>query len=314
MTVTLPAGLSLRAPSMEDLQAITDLAFACEITDAGSSDVDSETVLDLWNKLDLAANAFVFVTPAGQIVGYTGIKAYGQLLMLDPHTNIHPNYRGRGLEQILLQLVEQRMRALVATSNGTLSLEIKTWSSSQAKRLWLEQAGYIAKSSELSMAVDLREHPPTFQPLHDIHIRQAILTQDEQAIHHVVQEAFQDIGGYPYRPFEEWKTGVMGSASFDPNMLYVALDDTKIVGAILCRTYLEAGDGFVQQVATLRKYRRRGIAMKLLQKVFVEYTQRDIYRVVLNVDTHNTTGAHELYARAGMRREGQVDEMHKMLG
>lgn len=313
MTLTLPDDLRLRAPSLEDAQAIAELAATCEMTDAGSSDADAETVRDLWNNLDLARDAFVVVTAQGRIVGYTGIKRYGQLLLLDPHTNVHPDYRGRDLEDFLLQLAEEQGRVLLAKAQGKVSPVIKTWSISPARRQLLEQHGYGVKSSEITMERDLHASPPIFSALADLDIRQAMLPQDEHAVYFVVQEAFQDIGGYPYRPFQEWRTGVLEIASFDPSMLYVARDGEKVVGAIVCRTYLEAGDGFVHQVAVLPAYRRRGMASGLLQRVFMEYAQRGIFHVVLNVDEHNATGAHQLYASLGMHQSQQIDEMQKVL-
>ncbi|MBA2680781.1 MAG: GNAT family N-acetyltransferase [Ktedonobacteraceae bacterium] len=313
MTVSLPTDLRLRFPSLEDAQEIAKLVAACEIADAGSSDADAETVRDMWSGLDLAHNAFVVVTEEGRVIGYTGIKLSGQMLILDPHTNIHPEYRGRDLESLLLQLAEKRGQVLLTEIGGKATPVIKTWSISPVRRQLLEQQGYVIKSSEVNMEIDLRDHPPTFCELPGLDICQAHLPQDEHAVHFVVQEAFQDIGGYPYRPFEEWRTGVLEVASFDPSMLYVAREGENIVGVIVCRTYLDAGNGFVHQVAVLRAYRQRGIAFGLLQRVFMEYAQRGISHVVLNVDEHNATGAHQLYASAGMRRSLQIDEMQKVL-
>lgn len=314
MTVTtLPADLTLRAPALTDVQEVAELVRACELADIGSSDTDTEVVLEMWNDLDLVNNAFVVVDAEDRIIGYTGIKLYGQLLILDPNTNVRLDYRERGLEDFLLQLVEGRGQALWAEAAQEGNPEIKTWSISSTRRRLLEGRGYTVKSSDMSMVIDLRDHSPVFRAVAGLDISRADLPREEQAVHFVVQEAFQDIGGYPYRPFEEWRAVVLERTTFDPSMLYVARDEKQIVGAIICRTYQEAGNGFVNQLAVLREYRRRGIAQALLQKVFTEYVQRGILRVDLNVDEHNTTGAHQLYAGVGMSRFMQVDEMYKTL-
>ncbi len=313
MTVTLPADLTLRAPISADIQEVAELVRACELTDTGSSDVDAEVIQDTWQNMDLTTNAFVLVNAEGQIVGYTSIKLYGQLLLLDPNSGVRLDYRERGLERYLLQLAEARGRALWAESGKEGIPEVKTWSMTPARRRQLEAQEYTVRSSDMSMVIDLREHPPVFREIAGLEIRRAELSREIRAVHFVIQEAFQDIGGYPYRPFEEWEERVLECPTFDPTMLYVASDEEQVVGAIVCRTFLGTNTGFVWQVAVLRAYRRRGIAEALLQKVFTEYARRDILRIDLNVDQHNTTGAHQLYAGVGMRCAIQIDEMYKTL-
>jgi GNAT superfamily N-acetyltransferase len=313
MTTTLPTELALRAPELPDAQEIADLVNACELADCGSSDTDSETIQDFWGDMDLAKNAFVIVNAQGQIIGYTGIKHYGQLLLLDPNTNVRLDYRGRNLEAFLLQLAEERGRALWAEAGSAGLPQVKTWSSSETWRSLLEQRGYTVKSSDMSMKIDLRDYAPAIRAVAGVEIGVAHLPQDERAVHFVIQEAFQDIGGYPYRPFEEWREGVMERPTFDPTMLYVARDEEQIIGAAVCSTYRGTNTGFVNQIAIARAYRQRGIALVLLQTVFAEYARRGIASVDLTVDAHNVTGAHQLYAKAGMRCVMQIDEMYHTL-
>lgn len=313
MTTTLPTELTLRAPTLADLQEIAELVRACELADCGSSDTDAEVIQDTWNNTDLEQDAFVIVNAQDQIVGYTGIRLYGQLLLLDPNTNVRLEYRGQALEDYLLQLAEERGRALWTEQKQAGAQQIKTWSISSTRRHLLEQRGYTVKSSDISMKIALDTFSSGPHAIAGMEIGRANLPQDERAVHLVIQEAFQDIGGYPYRPFDEWRTGVLERPTFDPAMLYVARDGTRIVGAIVCRTYEGTNTGFVNQLAVARPYRQRGIALALLYTVFAAYARRGIKSVDLNVDAHNATGAHQLYARAGMQRIMQIDEMKKTL-
>ncbi|GAC1398303.1 MAG: hypothetical protein NVSMB49_06120 [Ktedonobacteraceae bacterium] len=128
----------------------------------------------------------------------------------------------------------------------------------------------------------------------------------------MIAEAFPDIDGKPYRPFEEWYENVFEkSTSFEPSLLYVALANGEIVGTIVCRIYLEQNEGYVWQVAVRRGWRKHGIARQLLLTAFNEYYQRGIRRVQLSVDAENPTGAHQLYAHVGMTQRSRVDEMVK---
>ncbi len=193
MAVTLPADLTLRAPISADIQEVAELVRACELTDTGSSDVDAEVIQDTWQNMDLTTNAFVLVNAEGQIVGYTSIKLYGQLLLLDPNSGVRLDYRERGLERYLLQLAEARGRALWAESGKEGIPEVKTWSMTPARRRQLEAQEYTVRSSDMSMVIDLREHPPVFREIAGLEIRRAELPREIRAVHFVIQEAFQDV-------------------------------------------------------------------------------------------------------------------------
>lgn len=313
MIIPFPTELTQHAPALADAQEIAKLVRACELVDCGSSDTDAEVIQDTWSNMDLEKDAFVIVNPQGQIVGYTSVKLYGQLLILDPNTDVRLDYRERGLEPYLLHLAEERGRALWVETSLAGPPQIKTWSITSARRHLLEQRGYAVKSSDISMKIDLDGFMPGIRAVAGVEIGRADLPQDERAVYQVIQEAFQDIGGYPYRPFEEWHAGVLERSTFDPTMLYAARKGGQVIGAVVCRTYQGTNTGFVNQLAIARAYRQQGIALALLQTVFTEYARRDITSVDLNVDAHNTTGAHQLYARAGMKPTMQIDEMQKVL-
>ena len=69
MTVTLPADITARAASMDDLQALIALANACSLADNGRADTVAGHILDMWEDTDLATDSVVLVTSAGQIIG-----------------------------------------------------------------------------------------------------------------------------------------------------------------------------------------------------------------------------------------------------
>ncbi|HZS77968.1 MAG TPA: GNAT family N-acetyltransferase [Ktedonobacteraceae bacterium] len=311
MTTTsdqLPGDFMFRPPVRDEAQAIIDGVIACEVAERGKAETILEDLFDMWQAegFDLQNDARVLVAPDGAIIGYTGLVHDDDDFMLDPQTYVHPAFQGRGLEHHLLRFAEQRARQQRATAT------ISVWSFSPAWTKILQQEGYTVISSSWRMEIVLQEAPPEPQPLEGIDVRLYIPGEDEYSIHAVVQEAFADIGGHPYRPFEEWQEAVLEHPHFDPSMLYIAEDGDRIVGAVICRTYSDP-PGFINQVAVLRPWRKRGIALHLLQTVFAEYYRRGITSVILDVDTHNVTGAHQLYERAGMRRSTQVDRMEKKL-
>lgn len=316
MTVTLPADIRVRAASADDLPALVDLVNACSLAEKGRADTIPEHILDFWEDTNLATDSVVLVSSMGQIVGYTAVSPQSDWIRLDVHTNVHPEYYQRGLEEVLLRLAEEKARRLLAEAESPLPPKIRAWAFHSRERHMLIQAGYQVTSSELNLEVFLTEQPTMPQKLANITVRLYQPGQDERTVHAVIQEAFQDIGGRSSRPFEEWMEGAINHRYFDPAQLFVALDHGHVVGAITCRTYddeLEGPEGHITQLGVLRSWRQRGIARHLMQLVFATYYQRDIRHITISVDAHNTTGAIQLYQGMGMRQYEQVDNLLKSL-
>jgi mycothiol synthase len=309
-----PDNFTLRPATKDDAQAIAGGVAVEELAETGESETIVDDILELWAdwETDLANDARVLVTLDGSIIGYVGISPGDNGFMLDPHMHIRPQYRGQRLEQRLLHFAEQRARERLQ-SDPTISHVIWSYSFTPARTELLKGAGYTVVSSDYRMQVILHEAPPEPQQLARIIVRRYIPGRDERAIYNVVQEAFPDFTGSPYRPFEEWQEGVLGRQSFDPALLYVALDGNTIVGIVICRAYPEVHQGFINQVAVLRSHRKRGIALHLLLTAFGECYRRGMTDIMLDVDTHNTTGAHQLYERAGMHKIMLVEKMEKAL-
>src|SRR5260221_9737936 len=109
MTIaSLPAGLQLRAPERQELEAITALMNACDLADTGEEDTTADDLLVEWKRkdFDLAADARVVVTPTGAIIGYTDVWKRGTDIYITHNTCVHPAYRGQGIERYLYQLAE----------------------------------------------------------------------------------------------------------------------------------------------------------------------------------------------------------------
>lgn len=312
-TTTLPDNLTLRPATEDDAPAIAEGMILEELAETGKSDTTADEINELWTdeETDLENDTRVLVTAEGQVIGYVGISGRDGF-MLDPHLHVRAQYRGRELEHHLLQFAEQRASEHVV-ADSSLETNIWTYSFSPIRTALFLQEGYTVESSDLRMQIILHNAPPTPTPIDGITIRHYIPGKDERAIHYVVQEAFRDIGSHPYRPFEEWEEGVLKRGSFDPSMLFVAVAGDEIVGVVICRSYPDENQGFINQVAVQRPWRKRGIALQLLYTAFGAYYRRGMNDIILDVDAENPTGAHELYRRAGMHPIMQVDRLEKVL-
>jgi ribosomal protein S18 acetylase RimI-like enzyme len=85
----------------------------------------------------------------------------------------------------------------------------------------------------------------------------------------------------------------------DPSLVDLATEGDEVVGACVAR--IVEGAGWIDVVAVRRPCRGRGIARALLTRSFAELAGRGHARVLLNVDSHNATGATGLYESVGMR-------------
>jgi mycothiol synthase len=246
------------------------------------------------------------------VVGYSGVFPSSDGFMLDPHSHIHPAYQQRGLEHLLLGFVEDRT-GQIAQADPTLPRVIHAQSFSPSWTALLEHEGYRVRSSEWRMELVLHTAPPLPLPVDGILIRPYLPGIDEPALHAVVTDAFRDIGGHPATSFEDWSADILGRANFDASLLYVALAEDQVVGAIISFSYPELHQGHIGQVAVLRPWRRRGIARCLLCIVLGECYRRGLARVILDVDAHNATGAHQLYEQTGLRKSLQIDDLEKAI-
>jgi ribosomal protein S18 acetylase RimI-like enzyme len=131
----------------------------------------------------------------------------------------------------------------------------------------------------------------------------------------VHQDAFQDHWGFEPQPYERWARWFLESERFDRSLNFVVLQRREIAGVCLCSRHW-SGDptyGWVGVLGIRPAWRRRGLGLALLLHAFAEFRRRGCERVGLGVDAGSTTGALELYERAGMRVERRNDTFEKFL-
>jgi ribosomal protein S18 acetylase RimI-like enzyme len=86
----------------------------------------------------------------------------------------------------------------------------------------------------------------------------------------------------------------------------VSTEDLGDVGFLIARDDREAM-GWIRSLGVVREARGRGLGGLLLRQAFAAFAARGRDTVGLGVDTENTTGAPELYARNGMSVHYAVD-------
>jgi GNAT superfamily N-acetyltransferase len=308
MNAILPEGFSIRRPTMEDAQAVTDLIRACDILDRGESDMETVELVSDWQRsgFDLNQDAWVAVKilngtegPIEQVVGYEEVFNRSKAVLFSGDGYVHPDFHGLGIGSALLPLVEQRAREQihlaetgkrVVVRNGVSGVDLTGHQLHQ-------DHGYSPARYFWRMEI-VMDHPPETPRWPDgIELSLFQPAEDPRPIFDAVHEAFRDHWGYVEWVFTDWQQRWFDD-KFDPSLWYIARDGNEIAGAALCR--LNVGDGWVSQLAVRRPWRRKGLGLALLLHALGEFYRRGLLRVGLGVDAQSPTGATRLYERAGM--------------
>lgn len=284
-TLALPAGLTARGATLDDVDAVLAVIVAAEQLEHGGPLTTRSDVAGDWARpsMDLSTDV-VLVEEAGDVV------AYAEQFRGRAFVHVHPDACGRGIGTALAAWTEDHARAaglaqvgqtLVTTAPASLAL--------------LEERGYVRRweSWILKKDLDAEVVPPTL-PV-DVTLRTA-RPEDDRALYEVVDTAFGDWDDRDTSmAFEDWRASYLERAA-DPELVLVLEAEGQLVGAALCQ--VEDGEGWVDQLAVARPYRGRGLGGALLRASFARFRDRGIDVAALTTDTR--TGARTLYEHVGM--------------
>lgn len=313
MTAALPDGLTIRAPTMDDAEAVTELTNTCIRTEREVPPLTAEEIRSVWQipRFNLAADAWAVATPEGNLIGCASVfQREEREFYFEGY--VHPEYRGQGIGAYLLHLVEARVRQQIpaAPSREPISLKTSFGHKNDAARQLAEYEGYRLVRHTWEMKIEMGTEPPAPNWPDGITVRTFMPDHDLGPVSSAVEEAFQDHWNHTPQPFDEWQQRIKREG-FDPTLWFIALDGKEIAGAALCR--YRSGTAWVGWLAVRRPWRRLGLGMALLRHAFGEFYRRGARQVVLTVDSQNTTGATRLYEQAGMLVAWQYDLYEKDL-
>jgi mycothiol synthase len=311
----LLAGYTVRAPTMDEVQAVAAMIIACDVADYGSPDYTVEVLRTDWGRLGFSVvrDAWVVVAPGGQIVGYAEAVSHNAGAEIRGNGYVHPEHSGLGIGTFLIHRIEARARQRIPEAPPDTRMVVTNAAAAvnePARQLFLQE-GYAPLRHFWRMEIVLREPPPAPEWPSGLTLRTFVPRQDDRAVHAAVEDAFQDHWNHAYQAFEAWEQHSIKRESFNPGLWFLALDGEVIAGAALC--YMPEDTGWVGQLAVRRPWRRRGLGLALLRHAFGEFYRRGVTTIGLGVDAQNLTGATRLYERAGMRVVRQLDAYEKEL-
>lgn len=308
---SLPGGFLMRPATLEDLEPAVGVMNAWSKQVLNRKKFILEEVHREWLEpgFDLSKDACVVVDPHDRIVGFAEVFDPGH-----PHARIYcwgvvdPGVSSPGLLKQLLAWAEQRARLSIsyAPPDARVALFTHCLTSQKETQAYFENAGFIFQRHSLRMVLELTGEPePPIWP-DGITVRAMKPGIEERAVVQAVRDAFRDHWGFVESPFEEefarWQHLMEDNPHFDPELWFLAFDGDQIAGISLCWpvTRDEHDLGWVGTLGVRRPWRRRGLALALLQHSFLELWRRGKSRVGLGVDAQSLTGATRLYEKAGM--------------
>ena len=299
MPYTLPAGFSLRHPTMDDLGAAVAVIVA-DLAESGETHTNEHDLRQEWTGIDLANDAWLVVDPAGHVIAYAMLyNRAGVQLIGDVY--LHPHYHERGIGSALTATIEARASALapLAPPDARVTLESFTNAPNERATTLLTNAGYAIVRRTWEMQIDLAAAPPAPVWPDGLVARSFVPGRDERAVYETISEAFDDMWGHLRRTYEDWYEHTVGHPDFDPALWTLVEGDGQPTAATCCYQFGERGH--IRNVGVRRPWRQRGLGLALLYHAFGIFWARGVTTIDLGVDAESLTGAMRLYERAGMR-------------
>lgn len=310
----LASGYTVRSPTEDDIPAILALLRDFDLAEMGQADPwTPESILGDWEDLDVATDAWLILAPDGQLAGYATVTDNDAgRLVADGY--VHPDWQGRGVGSTIIDLTEARAAALIETqpADARVVLVNNVMANSFAACNLLEGRGYALTRVFFRMQIVLDAAPPAPEWPEGISARTCDGSlEDVRRTYETVEEGFKDHWEHIPRSFEDWHKH-MSIEPIDPALWLLAQEGDQVAGVALCRARAD-GTGWISQVAVLRPWRKRGVALALLRAAFGAFYQRGICEVGLGVDAQSLTGAQRLYERAGMHVAARFARYEKEL-
>jgi mycothiol synthase len=288
-----------RRPVPNDLPAVIDLVRTTYRVDYDDEDDPTEYITTLFKLIDLGRDAWVVEDEEGRIVAAAGVRRRHPT-RIRSFSAILPEHRGRGLGSGLLDRMEQRAREMAADApeGEEVWFGLDASSTNEEARALFESRGFERVRYFWKMGIDLDEEPSSPEWPEGIRLERA-RRGEERAVFDASEDAFQDHWDHQPNDYDEWRTWMVESDSYDPANWLLAREGDEIAGISLL--FIEPDVGWVGVLGVRRRWRRRGLGKALLLASFHEIRERGKPRAVLGVDAQNPTGATRLYESAGMR-------------
>lgn len=323
-TNQLPAGLRLRPASLGDVEAYVELGNAFSEAARGDRPFSITRTSADWQYPGITpqSNVCVVEDSGGKLVG--GVEVWDDS---EPPVRIwvfgfvHPQHAGRGIGSCLLDWAQRRGREAISRcpDDARVVLLPRVYAGHSPSERLVRDHQFTLHRHVWRMEIHFDRPPAPAEWPAGIRRRPYRHDADLRSVLRADYEAFRDHWGYLEQPEEwllaQWQHWIATTEEFDPGLWLIACEGDEIAGVCLStiKSPHNPDYGYVNSLAVRRPWRRRGLAIALLQQAFVELAERGKTGAQLHVDATNLTGATQLYERAGMRVARQTDWYEKQL-
>jgi len=312
--VPFPEGYILRHPELDEAPAVQAIMDAAESANTGESRRHEDDVATEWRnpKCRPGENWWVAAAPDGFVaaVGWVWPETAGEVTA-DHY--VHPEHRGLGLGETMLDAIEARAAELPSTRVDGTPRRLVVWceDSDVARGASLERRGFVAVRQYFEMAIDLGGQLAAPAWPAGIVARGFRLGVDEQAVYQADNEAFAEHHLYQPRLYDEWRLFHLDAPDGDVSLWQLAWDGDELAGFIIPF----AGDrgALIDDLGVRKAWRSRGIGRALLLAAFRTLSERGQSVARLMVDAQNVTDAVRVYEAVGMHVARRFDVLEKSL-
>lgn len=308
----LPEGYTLRHPRSDEAAAIQRVLDAAESADAGEPRSHADDVATSWTspRCHPQRDWWVVEARGGEIAAVAWVWPETVTDLTADHY-VHPDHRGRGLGEVMLDVVEARATDFAGEDATLRRLTVWVEDSDPARRASLHRRGFAAVRQYFEMAIDLRPDLPAPDWPDGISARRFRPGRDDEALYAADQGAFVEHHLFEWRTYAEWRLFFTDAPEADVTLWWLAWDADQLAGFVV--SYTGARGALVDDLAVRKPWRGRGVGRALLLAAFATLKGRDQTVARLYVDAQNATGAVRVYEAAGMHVSRRFDVMERAL-
>jgi mycothiol synthase len=231
---------------------------------------------------------------------------------------VHPEHRGRGLGDFILQWMEARgcqmLSELQEDRPGVLRIDF--YDRSDDALTLFEEHGFRFAFAEDEMRRDPR-HPV---PVVELPAGMTFVTWTPQRaglFFEAYRDAFQERPRFPDWSEETWRHNFTGGTGFRPDLSLLLVEGAGPVGFAICHVGADvspeaASEGWIVQMGVRPAWRNRGLGGALLCEVLSRFQHHGLAKAALDVNVDNQRAA-RLYQRLGFERQRRYTSYQKVM-
>lgn len=307
-------GLVFRAfAGKEDLSKLLAVHSACrEADDLGYVLQKEELELEISSPKNIEpSQGWTMVEVNGEMVAYSQIF----WLLEDPSQDrihcmrifVHPDWRGSGIRQALLEYNEDKHRQIAAEfpREGEQIFQILCREAEQEAIRLYQDSGYHPERYLFDMVRPDLENIPELPLPEGVEVR-SVKPDQYRKVWETDVEAFKDHWGFTKLTEEDYQRWLKWQY-LAPDLWQVAWHEDEIVGQV--QNYIDAEEnetygrlrGHTEDICVREDWRKKGIASALIARSLKTLKDHGMKEAALGVDGENASGALALYQRMGFQ-------------